>query len=79
MMLDSPDSGSNITKSTIAREPLPKGSVNETDYYTDELGWIHNPSQLVIGLKNFYNKTGVQPHVYITDTVNGSHYPSGEE
>lgn len=73
------DAGIKIAKSTIEREPLPKGSVNETDYYTDELGWIESKSVLVSGLKHFYDKTGVQPYVYITDTVNGSHYPSFTE
>jgi uncharacterized membrane protein len=68
-----------ITRSTVARVPLPKGSVNETGYYTDTLGWIENETKLLAGLKNFYQKTGVQPHVYITDTVNDSNSPSVEE
>lgn len=72
-------SGSDVTKSTIAREPLPKGSVNETGYYTDELGWIGNKTVFTSGLKYFYDKTGVQPYVYITDTVNGSNYPTSSE
>lgn len=72
------DSGS-ITTSTIVREALPKGSVNETDYYTDELGWIGSQTQLLSGMKYFYQKTGVQPYLYITDTVNGSHYPSSSD
>ncbi len=66
---------SDVAKSTVVREPLPKGSVSETDYYKDELGWIENEAVLLSGLKHFYDKTGVQPFVYITDTVNGSHYP----
>ena len=65
----------DITPSTIERVPLPKGSVNETDYYTDNNGWIGNETALLIGLKNFYNKTGVQPYLYITDSINGNHYP----
>lgn len=81
--LSSFDSGSmessGITTSTVEREALPKGSVNETDYYTDELGWISNETKLVRGLKYFYEKTGVQPYLYITDTVGGSHYPSESE
>ncbi|MDD4191572.1 MAG: hypothetical protein PHI28_09575 [Mangrovibacterium sp.] len=60
----------------MQREALPAGSVNETGYYTDELGWINNPTKLQEGLKYFYQKTGVQPYVYITDTINGSHTPS---
>jgi uncharacterized membrane protein len=68
-------SGSKITLSTVERVPLPPGSVNETKYYTDELGWINNESKLLDGLKYFYKKTGVQPYLYLTDTVKGSHYP----
>lgn len=30
-------------------------------------------------MKHFYDKTGVQPYVYITDTVNGSQYPSSSD
>lgn len=68
-----------MIKSTIAREPLPKGSVNETSYYTDESMWIENKTVLTEGLKYFYAKTGVQPYVYITDTINGSNYPSWDD
>lgn len=72
-------SSSGLTKSTVAREALPPGSVNETDYYKDELGWIENKTELLNGLKYFYQKTGVQPYVYITNTINGSHYPSAAD
>ena len=68
----------DITKSTVRREPLPKGSVVETSYYTDELGWIGNPTKLTAGMKNFYRRTGVQPHVFITDNINGYHYPDAD-
>jgi uncharacterized membrane protein len=63
----------NVTTSTIEREPLPKGSVNETEYYTDNLGWIGNKTELEKGMKNFYIATGVQPYLYITDNVYGEH------
>lgn len=65
-----------LTKSTVAREPLPKGSVTETGYYSDELGWINNQTKMQDGLKYFYQQTGVQPYVVITDTINGSHNPT---
>jgi hypothetical protein len=68
-----------ITKSTVAREALPRGSVDETGYYTDQLGWIDNQTQLLPGLKHFYQKTGVQPYLFITDTINGSHSPTAGE
>ena len=70
---------SPITRSTVRREPLPPGSVVETGYYTDELGWIQNPTRLTAGMSNFYRETGVQPYLYITDTINGSHSPTEEE
>jgi flagellar basal body-associated protein FliL len=66
----------DVIASTIQREPLPAGSVNETGYYTDELSWICNKSEVETGMKNFYRATGVQPYLYITDTVNGTHYPT---
>lgn len=69
----------NITTSSVEREPLPKGSVNETAYYTDELGWIGNRTKLESGLKYFYAETGVQPYLYITDNINGNHYPTENE
>ncbi len=65
-----------VIGSTVRRTPLPSGAVNETGYYTDQADWISNRTQLESGLKHFYQKTGVQPHLYITDTVDGSHYPS---
>jgi len=72
------DSG-EVTKSTVERQPLPAGSVVETGYYTDELGWINNSTKLTAGMSNFYKATGVQPHIYLTDTVDGSHIPSSEQ
>lgn len=66
----------NITISSVERVALPAGSVNETEYYTDELGWINNETKLTKGLKHFYNETGVQPYLYLTETVYGSHSPT---
>lgn len=73
------NSASSITKSTIQREALPKGSVVETNYYTDELGWIASSTKLTTGMKSFYNSTGVQPYLFITDTVNGTKYPTNSD
>ena len=48
------------------REKLPADAVTKTDWYTDADGdWVHNPSRLTSGLERFYDKTGVQPYVYI--------------
>jgi uncharacterized membrane protein len=80
-VFDNTGNSSDITTSTVKREPLPKGSVNETDYYTDTMVpiWITNPTELLRGMKYFYQKTGVQPYLYITDTINGSHTPTESE
>lgn len=72
-------SSSDITISTVERVPLPKGSVNETEYYTDNLGWINNETKLEKGLEYFYDETGVQPYLYLTDNINGNFYPSEGE
>lgn len=69
----------DIAASTVERQPLPAGSVNETGYYTDECGWISSESRLTDGLKTFYRLTGVQPYVYIASEVNGSVRPSIDE
>lgn len=72
-------SDSGVTASTVKREALPAGSADETAYYTDELGWIGSSTRLEAGMKNFYKETGVQPYLYITGTVNGSHEPTQTE
>lgn len=71
--------GGQVTRSTMKREALPQGSVVETGYYTDELDWIGNPTKLSAGMKNFYQRTGVQPYLYITDTIAGSHEPASAD
>ena len=67
-------SGSSAV-STVRREPLAAGSVKETGYYTDELGWIKKPSVLTAGMKEFYQKTGVQPYLYLFEEISGDYYP----
>ena len=69
-------SDSGITVSTVAREPLPAGLVQETGYCTDELGWISNRTTLERGMKHFYRATGVHPYLYLTGRINGSDAPS---
>ena len=78
-----PDGGAGIdgyvSSSTIEREPLPPEYVTETDWFTDELDWIASPSTLEGGMREFYKETGVQPYLYLVDSVNGSTYPSEDE
>lgn len=76
---NSGNSSTSITRSTIEREPLPAGSVNETDYYTDDANWVENQTVMNDGLRYFYQETGVQPHVYITTEINGSSNASANE
>jgi len=73
------DGGGSVSASTVEREPLPAGSVQETGYYTDELGWIVNEGEMLSGMRAFYKETGVQPYLYLTETVNGSFDPSSQE
>lgn len=73
------DGGLSVANSTVERKPLPAGSVRETGYYTDELGWIVNEGELLSGMRAFYKETGVQPYLYLTERVNGSTSPSVRE
>lgn len=50
---------------SISRQPLPASLVQETDYYTDQLGWIADPPTLLAGMENFYLRTGVQPYLFL--------------
>ena len=65
-----------VNSSTIEREPIDAGLVNETDYYQDNLDWIRDPGELEEGLKHFYNETNIQPFVYITDNIDGEANPT---
>lgn len=71
--------GGSVAASTVEREPLPAGSVQETGYYTDELGWIVDERALTAGMREFYRQTGVQPYLYLTRTVDGSASPTSQE
>lgn len=70
-------STSNITISTVDREPLEKKYVTNTgDWYEDDIGWIHNQSTVVKGLKYFYDETGVAPYLILIEQLDGSYSPS---
>jgi len=70
------ESSGDVIPSTIQRQALPHGSATETEYYKDYLEWIGNQNKLTAGMKNFYNRTGVQPYLYITDNIADSRNPS---
>ena len=71
-----PTSASDVTASTVNREPLPAGSVDLTEYYQDTTGLIRRSATLQAGMKYFYEKTGVQPYLYVTRDIDGDTYPS---
>lgn len=68
----------SVSAKSDNREKL-VADINVTGYYTDELGWINNSATLKEGMKYFFEKTGVQPYLYITDDVGGSFYDYAEE
>lgn len=64
-------SSSEVAASTVDREPLPAGTVEQTAYFTDDDGdWIGQPQKLEAGMRAFFQETGVQPYLYIVP--NGS-------
>ena len=77
--LNSLGNSSSISPSTVKREPLPEGSVIETGYFTDELGWISDSSALTAGMEQFYRETGVQPYLYLFDNIDGNYNPTDEQ
>lgn len=71
------NSGSgSITASTVRREKLDGQYVNTTAYFEDHAGWIGSGSKLERGMKSFFSETGVQPYLYITETIDGDPNPS---
>lgn len=74
--------GLGIQRSTIAREKLPDDDCDPIDeWYQDDWGtWISENSNeedaLIDGLEYFYEKTGVQPYLWITGEEIGSEYQS---
>lgn len=67
---------SAITPSTLDREPLTSSFNVSDEYYTDRLRYIKDDSTLENGMRRFYEETGVQPYLYITDEVNGEVNPT---
>lgn len=59
---------SSITASTVNREKFDDAEKYyiEDLWYKDELDWIKKSSTLESGMKYFYEKTGIQPFLYIT-------------
>lgn len=55
---------SDVT-STINREKIENPIPYDNSCIKDELGYVENTSKLSKNLKNFYNKTGIQPYIYL--------------
>lgn len=56
---------SDVPASTVNREKVNTGVAFTNDCIVDEAGWIDDESYLSRGLQDFYNKTGIQPFIYI--------------
>ena len=62
----------SVSPSTVQREALPRNSaVDNVPMFTDNIGWIRNENRLIPGLRDFHDRTGVRPHLYLTDNIWG--------
>ncbi|MCL2217434.1 MAG: hypothetical protein FWB91_10515 [Defluviitaleaceae bacterium] len=65
-----------IAPSTVSRDALPSGAALNVpaSMVTDNqpARWIRNESRLLGGMRDFHNRTGVRPHLYLTDNIDGS-------
>lgn len=67
----------NIQQSTVERSKLDSSLCTKVDtWYQDDINWIHDEKTLLKGLKMFYDKTGIQPYLWITDNINGKVKPN---
>ncbi|MDR1735502.1 MAG: hypothetical protein LBR85_01345 [Oscillospiraceae bacterium] len=58
---------SAVTASTVRRAALASDLTAETPYYSDFLGLIDDEDTLIRGMRVFFQKTGVQPYLYLSD------------
>lgn len=65
-------SGTGVTRTTEKRDKLNSSNLKLYDkWYIDELGWISYERTLNKGLEEFYDKTGVQPLLYLVEYGDG--------
>ena len=72
-------SSSQVTRSTVRRNALPRGEADSTvPMYVDHLGLVRNSTALNRGLANFQDRTGVRPILYIVGPAafNGAMEPT---
>jgi uncharacterized membrane protein len=70
-----------VRPSTLQREALDAGTVQEYGYFEEdtEEAWIQNSLQVKKAMRYFYQKTGVQPYLWIADHIEGNISYTGEE
>ncbi len=71
-----------IERSTVRREPLPASKCEMfEEWYRDDWGdWIDESGEaasLMYGMNHFYNKTGVQPYLWIMGEEGGEYKSEG--
>lgn len=55
----------SLPKNTTNREPIVSGYSFSSDCIEDEIDWIASEKTMLVGMKKFYEKTGVQPYVIL--------------
>lgn len=55
----------SLPKNTTNREPIVSGYSFSSDCIEDEIDWIASKKTMLVGMKKFYDKTGVQPYVIL--------------
>lgn len=76
---------SHLGTNTITRSTHERGKLNSKycqlvdTWYIDDIDWIHDENKLIEGLRSFYDQTGVQPMLYITDNIYGNPRPTSSE
>ena len=76
------DAAFDVTRSTVQREALPASKCDAVDEcYRDDWGdWIDESGEetsLINGLTHFYEKTGVQPYLWIMGEEGGQYMSEG--
>lgn len=57
--------GKDIPASTVNREKVDTGVAFHNNFIVDELGWFDNIPKTERRLKDFYDKTGIQPYIVL--------------
>ncbi|MCL2572665.1 MAG: hypothetical protein FWE11_09715 [Defluviitaleaceae bacterium] len=69
-----------VTRSTVRREALPRNAADSSvPLFVDNLNWIGNANTLNNGLRNFHDRTGVRPILYLTGDIDGSTSPTADQ